>query len=41
VLITKEQWQEMQLVQGTAPTEVMKTRMEFGEDTPPVPDDDM
>ena len=41
VLITKEQWQEMQMVQGTAPTEIMETRMEFGEDTPPVPDDDM
>jgi hypothetical protein len=24
VLMTKEQWQEMQLVQGTAPTEVME-----------------
>ena len=23
VLITKEQWQEMQMVQGTAPTEIM------------------
>jgi S-DNA-T family DNA segregation ATPase FtsK/SpoIIIE len=42
VLITKEQWQEMQLVQGTAPTEVMKTRMEFGEDEPgeDIPDED-
>lgn len=34
VLITKEQWQEMQLIQGTAPTEIMETRMKFGEDGP-------
>lgn len=32
VLITKEQWQEMQMIHGTAPTEIMETRMEFGED---------
>lgn len=42
VLITKEQWQEMQMIQGTAPTEIMETRMEFGEDSPrdDYPDDD-
>lgn len=32
VLITKQQWQEMQLVNGTAPTERFKTEMEFGTD---------
>ena len=32
VLITKEQWQEMQMIQGTAPTEIMETRMNFEED---------
>jgi S-DNA-T family DNA segregation ATPase FtsK/SpoIIIE len=41
VLITKEQWQEMQMVQGTAPTEIMETRMEFGEDEPPEEDDNI
>lgn len=42
VLITKEQWQEMQMIHGTAPTEIMETRMEFGEDEPgdEVPDDE-
>lgn len=30
ILITKQQWQEMQLVQGTAPTERFVTEMEFG-----------
>ena len=30
ILITKQQWQEMQLVQGTAPTERFMTEMEFG-----------
>jgi len=33
VLITKEQWQEMQMIHGTAPTEIMETRMEFGDDS--------
>jgi len=33
VLITREQWQEMQMLHGTAPTEIMETRMEFGEDS--------
>ena len=32
VLITKQQWQEMQLVNGTAPTERFQTEMEFGSD---------
>lgn len=32
VLITKQQWQEMQLAQGTAPTERFTTEMEFGTD---------
>lgn len=32
VLITKQQWQEMQLVNGTAPTERFQTEMEFGTD---------
>ena len=33
LLITKQQWQEMQLVQGTAPTERFTTEMEFGTDS--------
>lgn len=32
VLITKQQWQEMQLINGTAPTERFQTEMEFGSD---------
>lgn len=32
VLITKQQWQEMQFVNGTAPTERFTTEMEFGTD---------
>ncbi len=32
VLITKEQWQEMQMIHGTAPTEIMETRMNFDEE---------
>ena len=32
VLITKQQWQEMQLVNGAAPTERFQTEMEFGTD---------
>ena len=31
ILITKQQWQEMQLVQGTAPGEVLQTQLEFNE----------
>ena len=29
ILITKQQWQEMQLVHGTAPGEVLQTQMDF------------
>lgn len=29
ILITKQQWQEMQYVQGTAPGEVLQTQLEF------------
>ena len=32
ILITKQQWQEMQYVQGTAPGEVLQTQMAFAED---------
>ena len=32
VLITKEQWQEMQMIHGSAPTEIMETRMNFDEE---------
>ena len=31
ILITKQQWQEMQLIQGTAPGEVLQTQMEFAD----------
>lgn len=31
ILITKQQWQEMQLIQGTAPGEVLQTQMEFSD----------
>ena len=34
VLITKQQWQEMQLVNGTAPTERSLLEAEFGTDAP-------
>ena len=33
VLITKQQWQEMQLLNGTAPTERSRLEAEFGTDT--------
>ena len=33
ILITKDQWLEMQTVRGTAPTEVLKTSVEFADDT--------
>ena len=33
VLITKQQWQEMQLTNGAAPTERFQTEMEFGTDS--------
>lgn len=32
ILITRDQWMEMQMLNGTAPTEVLKTQMEFGDD---------
>lgn len=32
ILITKQQWQEMQYVQGTAPGEVLQAQMEFAPD---------
>ena len=32
VLITKEQWQEMQMIHSSAPTEIMETRMNFDEE---------
>ena len=32
VLITKQQWQEMQLINGTAPTERSRLEAEFGAD---------
>ena len=32
VLITKQQWQEMQLINGTAPTERSRLEAEFGTD---------
>ena len=34
VLITKQQWQEMQLLNGTAPTERSQLEAEFGTDAP-------
>lgn len=37
VLITKQQWQEMQFMNGAAPTERFQTEMEFGTDS----DEDM
>ena len=37
VLISKQQWQEMQLMNGAAPTERFQTEMEFGTDS----DEDM
>lgn len=33
ILITKQQWQEMQYVQGTAPGEVLQTQMAFADDS--------
>lgn len=40
ILITKQQWQEMQYVQGTAPGEVLQTQMEFVPDDEEENDDD-
>ncbi len=33
ILITKDQWLEMQTVRGTAPIEILKTSVEFADDT--------
>ena len=33
ILITKQQWQEKQYIQGTAPGEVLQTQMEFASET--------
>ena len=32
IIITRDQWLEMQAVQGTAPTEVLETQMEFADE---------
>ncbi len=40
ILITREQWQEMQLVQGTAPGEVLRTQMDFADPTTEDSNDD-
>ena len=40
VLITKQQWQEMQLVNGTAPTERSMLEAEFGTDAESYGDDE-
>ena len=33
IIITREQWMEMQTTHGTAPTEVLKTQIEFSDET--------
>lgn len=33
IIITREQWMEMQTTHGTAPTEVLKTQLEFSDET--------
>lgn len=40
ILITKQQWQEMQYVQGTAPGEVLQAQMEFAPDAEEDDEDD-
>ena len=40
ILITKQQWQEMQYVQGTAPGEVLQAQMEFAPDEDEEDEDD-
>ena len=40
ILITKEQWQEMQYVQGTAPSEVLQAQTEFADVNEEEPEDD-
>ncbi len=32
IIITRDQWMEMQTTHGTAPTEILKTRMEFSDE---------
>ena len=40
ILITKQQWQEMQYVQGTAPSEVLQAQTEFADVNEEEPEDD-
>ncbi len=40
ILITKQQWQEMQYVQGTAPSEVLQTQTDFADVSEEEPEDD-
>ena len=40
ILITKQQWQEMQYVQGTAPSEVLQAQTDFADDNEEEPEDD-
>ena len=40
ILITKQQWQEMQYVQGTAPSEVLQAQTDFDDDNEEEPEDD-
>ena len=32
IIITREQWLEMQTTQGTAPTEILQTQLEFADE---------
>ncbi len=40
ILITKQQWQEMQYVQGTAPSEVLQAQADFADVNEEEPEDD-
>ncbi len=40
ILITKQQWQEMQYVQGTAPSEVLQAQTDFADMNEEEPEDD-
>ena len=40
ILITKQQWQEMQYVQGTAPSEVLQAQTDFADVSEEEPEDD-
>lgn len=40
ILITKQQWQEMQYVQGTAPSEVLQAQTDFADVNEDEPEDD-